>query len=66
MTAVPQRRAERVWKFRCPECEFTDEEIGALATDDEVYCEVCMTESHRYVRLRRWFEAAEEPDATRR
>jgi len=57
---------ERVWRFHCPDCDVTDEELGELAADEEIYCEVCMAESHRYVRLRRWFEVVEEPDASRR
>jgi len=63
MTTASRPSVERAWKFQCPECEFTDEEFGHLAADEEVYCEVCMAESHRYIRLRRWFEAKEEAGA---
>jgi hypothetical protein len=47
-------RLKEEWRFRCPECGVGDIELGALATAEQVYCEVCFTEDGRYVRLRRW------------
>jgi hypothetical protein len=42
------------WHFQCPECGMGDEEIGQLAEHDDIYCEVCLEESERHVRLHRW------------
>ena len=49
------------WRYRCPECEMSDAELGNLATDDEVECIVCLVEQGRTVRLIRW--VAEEAAA---
>ena len=46
-TAVP------LWRYHCPECGVGDAEVGELAADHAIYCEVCLEET-RYVRLARW------------
>jgi hypothetical protein len=42
------------WHFHCPECGFGDWELGGLATDHELGCEVCREEGRGEVRLQRW------------
>ena len=51
----------RRWRFRCPECEFDDEEAGRLATDAEVYCGLCAGDCGRDVQLVRWLAEGVEP-----
>ncbi|MBO0766797.1 MAG: hypothetical protein J2P50_19700 [Hyphomicrobiaceae bacterium] len=53
----------RFWHFQCPECGIGDREIGALAESHVVYCEVCLNEEGRHVRLRLW-PAEDSADAT--
>jgi hypothetical protein len=45
---------ERCWCFRCPECGFGHEELGYLAADQELLCEVCLEEDRSAVPLHRW------------
>ncbi len=52
------------WHFRCPECGIGDCELGYLAGDQDLHCEVCLEEESRLVRLHRWL-AAEQPDYAR-
>ena len=42
------------WHFQCPECGMGDFELGHLATDQELFCEVCMEEQSRLILLERW------------
>jgi hypothetical protein len=42
------------WHFHCPECGIGDFELGRLADDQELLCEVCIEEDCREVRLDRW------------
>jgi hypothetical protein len=42
-----------LWHFECPECGFTDAEIGHPARADTIHCEVCLQDGAR-VRLKRW------------
>jgi hypothetical protein len=43
------------WYFCCPECGFSDEELGHLLGDHELYCIVCLEEADGpLVRLQRW------------
>jgi hypothetical protein len=56
-------REERCWRFHCPECGVSDADFGDLATAEELYCEVCLSEDGKRVTLRRWI-VAEEPLAT--
>jgi hypothetical protein len=43
------------WYFRCPDCGFSDEELGHLLGDHELYCIVCLEEADGpLVRLQRW------------
>jgi hypothetical protein len=44
----------RVWHFQCPACGVGDAEWGELAADEELFCEVCLSESRVSVRLCRW------------
>jgi hypothetical protein len=46
--------AERCWHFQCPTCGIGDFELGRLAADYELVCEVCAEEGHDDVRLERW------------
>lgn len=48
---------EGFWCFQCPQCGFGHEELGNLAADHELLCEVCLEENRGPVRLQRW-----EPD----
>ena len=50
MTTTSTARV-RFWHFQCPECGIGDQEIGALAEGHDIYCEVCLTEKGRHVRL---------------
>jgi hypothetical protein len=50
---------EGFWFFHCPECGFGNEELGYLAADHELLCEVCLEENRGPVRLQRC-----EPDET--
>ena len=49
------------WHFQCPECGMGDAELGHLAQADDIYCEVCWSESELHVRLHRW---PSDPDAS--
>ena len=51
----------RFWHFQCPECGIGDQEIGALAKSQDIYCEGCLNEEERHVSLRRW-PTEEAPD----
>ena len=44
----------RWFRFACPECGMTDEELGHLATADDLHCMVCLVDEERHVLLRRW------------
>jgi hypothetical protein len=50
---VPQT-AEAHWNFYCPECGLGDRELGHLAKDHEIYCEICEHEEGRMITLQRW------------
>ena len=52
-----------MYHFRCPECEYSDEEAGSLATESQRYCGLCAGDTGRDVRLIRWI--ATESEATR-
>jgi len=41
------------WRFHCPECGMGDFELGYLADDQELFCEVCLEEESRLIRLQR-------------
>ena len=62
MTTARLRYVVARWHFQCPECGMGDDEIGQLAADDEIYCEVCVTESDLYVRLHRWSAETDEAE----
>jgi hypothetical protein len=53
------------WEFICPECGFGHGELGGLATDDEMYCVVCLEETDRHIVLHRWITVAEPGDQAR-
>ena len=55
------RSADRCWQFHCPECGFGDAEVGEMRHAEEIFCEVCLSEDGRLVRVRRWLAAAEPP-----
>lgn len=46
------------WCFQCPECLIGSAELNRFAEDQELFCEVCIEESHREVRLNRWLPEA--------
>ena len=50
------------WHFHCPECGMGDFELGRLAHDQELICEVCLEEGRGGVRLERWLPE-EQPAA---
>ena len=45
--------ADGYWHFHCPECGFGSAELGTLAGDQELYCEICLDEDRGTVRLQR-------------
>ena len=55
----------RTWRFQCPECGFGDVEIGQLAADDDLDCEICLAESGERVRLHRWLPFGEDAPQAR-
>ncbi len=42
------------WEFHCPECGFGHQELGRLARDHDLVCEICDHETGRVVALHRW------------
>ncbi len=44
----------RCFRYICPECGMTDQELGHLAAADDVHCMVCLVDDERHVMLRRW------------
>jgi hypothetical protein len=42
------------WYFQCPECGMGDFELGHLAEDQKLFCEVCLEEEGRLILLERW------------
>jgi hypothetical protein len=54
MTVAIMRKLNSGWHFHCPECGMGDEEVGQLVHVDEIYCEICISESELYIRLHRW------------
>jgi hypothetical protein len=42
------------WHFQCPECGMGDFELGRLADDQELICEVCLEDGRGQIRLERW------------
>jgi hypothetical protein len=42
------------WHFQCPECGMGDFELGCLADDQQLFCEVCLEEGGRLIRFQRW------------
>ncbi|MBN9560442.1 MAG: hypothetical protein J0H14_06885 [Alphaproteobacteria bacterium] len=53
----------RFWHFHCVECGFGDVELGHLAGAHDVHCTVCLIETGKHIRLRRW-EADESETVT--
>ena len=49
------------WHFHCPECCFGDFELGRLAADQELVCEVCLEAGCGEVRLERWLADEKSP-----
>lgn len=50
------------WHFHCPECGLGDFELGHLAADQELFCEVCVEEGRGLICLERWL--VDEPAPT--
>ncbi|MGD0431904.1 MAG: hypothetical protein ABSA58_12520 [Acetobacteraceae bacterium] len=48
-----KKSALTLWHFECPNCGFTDAEVGQPADAHTIHCEICMEEG-RQVRLKRW------------
>lgn len=42
------------WHFHCPTCGMGDFELGHLAQDQELLCEICREEGRGDVLLQRW------------
>jgi transcription elongation factor Elf1 len=42
-----------LWHFECPQCGFTDAEVGQPADANTIHCEICR-EDGQTVRLKRW------------
>jgi hypothetical protein len=42
------------WQFQCPRCGFGHVELGRLAADSEIYCEICCEEEGLAIALKRW------------
>ena len=53
------KQPEAHWEFVCPEWGFGNSELGYLASDDEIYCVVCLEENDRHVILHRWINAVD-------
>jgi hypothetical protein len=53
------------WHFQCPECAMGDFELGHLAADQELFCEVCLDEEGRLILLERWLAEETVPDYAR-
>jgi len=53
---------ERIWHFHCPACSVGDFELGCLAADEELVCELCLEEGS-VVRLERWMDGPSDPVA---
>lgn len=49
------------WHFHCPECGMGDFELGHLADDEQLICEVCLEEGRGQIRLVRWLTPDETP-----
>lgn len=53
MSTTTKQTVVPLWHYHCPECGFSDKEVGHLAVTDALYCEVCLEDQQR-VRLKRW------------
>jgi hypothetical protein len=54
MSQFAKKGVVAFWHFECPECGFTDAELGGPALSGEsIHCEVCLEEGQA-VRLKRW------------
>jgi hypothetical protein len=49
------------WHFHCPECGTGEFELGCLADDQQLFCEICLEEEGRLIRLQRWPADEEAP-----
>jgi hypothetical protein len=54
-----QQPEKTCWHFQCPECGIGDAEFDEPASAEQYYCEVCLSEDGRFVRLRRWIAVGE-------
>lgn len=50
---------EQRWHFECETCGWDDKEAGHLATDQEIYCHLCLEDCLHIVLLRRWLATPE-------
>jgi hypothetical protein len=50
------------WRFHCLECATGDFELGCLADDRQLFCEVCLEEGGRLIRLKRWPAEEQAPN----
>jgi hypothetical protein len=60
-----RRIIEAHWEFLCPECGLGHHELGRLARDHEIFCEVCDHETGRVVKLDRWLPDLPAEDQAR-
>jgi hypothetical protein len=49
------------WHFQCLECGIGDFELGCLADDQQLFCEICLEGEGRLIRLERWPADEEAP-----
>ena len=49
------------WHFQCPECGMGDFELGYLADDHQLFCEVCIEGRSWLIRFQRWPAEEETP-----
>ena len=54
MATYTKQTAVPLWHYTCPECGVGDGDAGHLHPDEVLYCEVCLEDERRQVKLRRW------------
>ena len=54
MPTTTKQTLVALWHYTCPECGVGDRDTGHYAVSDIVYCEVCLEQDQRPVRLKRW------------
>ena len=57
VTTTTRQVSVPLWRYHCRDCGVGDADTQHLAADHAIYCEVCLEDEGRYVRLVRWPEA---------